>query len=747
MKSIKTLATALAMLVALLVPASAWAAITPTKPTNGNGRTDNPYQITNEAELFWFAGLANGTLDGVDQHRGASAKLMNDITLTENWTPIGSLGAAYYGGAIFDGNNKTVRGVTINDVTLNYAGFFGYIWQATVKNLNLADVNIVGNDYIGGICGYYDSEYNLVNCTVSGSVTGNQSVGGLLGWSASENIIIEKSVNNATVTGNQEVGGIVGYNYSKISNCVNNGEIVGVESNAGGICALNYAVVIEYCKNNGAITQQGTYAGGICGYNYKGCTITKCENLLGGTVTSKGEKKYSFGGICGYNQGLIEYCNNAAEVTAMGQNSNRIGGICGEQGNMTTTSPGTIAYCFNTGEVKAETAKSVGGVIGENMNDVSFCYNSGSVSGKQYVGGLCGYQDNSATVSSSYNIASVVSTSGSLLGGLVGFNSTNSKIVNCYYDSSACSKLTGSTASKADVVNSAGMTTAQFNSGEVATLINKNAGEVVFRQNIGTTNYPNFTDEVVYFTGENTYGNANLGAINSILIKDDHPFIANADFTAASHTNGRTVPGYSVSGGVIPFSLSQDQISSGIGVYTISSVTTVDTETCIDLAELSDITAHEPFILINRTTEQPLMNTQGINATVAQTADMPTSINDGAWSLIGTTEAKECEAGHYEIGMHTDGFAVGTRTAEATTLAPFRAILKGTDYTGESIKLSINGTVTGVVEIEADGTVSNRPVDVYTISGVCIRKQVAPATALEGLPSGIYIVGGKKIMK
>ena len=36
--------------------------ITPTKP-NGEGTAEKPYQIGTAAELYWFAGLVNGTLE------------------------------------------------------------------------------------------------------------------------------------------------------------------------------------------------------------------------------------------------------------------------------------------------------------------------------------------------------------------------------------------------------------------------------------------------------------------------------------------------------------------------------------------------------------------------------------------------------------------------------------------------------------------------------------------------------------
>lgn len=40
----------------------------------------------------------------------------------------------------------------------------------------------------------------------------------------------------------------------------------------------------------------------------------------------------------------------------------------------------------------------------------------------------------------------------------------------------------------------------------------------------------------------------------------------------------------------------------------------------------------------------------------------------------------------------------------------------------------------------------NQPVDVYTVSGILLRHNVSPKEALRGLPKGIYIVNGKKIV-
>ena len=52
--------------------------------------------------------------------------------------------------------------------------------------------------------------------------------------------------------------------------------------------------------------------------------------------------------------------------------------------------------------------------------------------------------------------------------------------------------------------------------------------------------------------------------------------------------------------------------------------------------------------------------------------------------------------------------------------------------------------VAGVEDVAVDNT-ENAPVNVYTISGVCLRRNVNPDAALEGLNPGLYIVGNRKV--
>lgn len=59
--------------------------------------------------------------------------------------------------------------------------------------------------------------------------------------------------------------------------------------------------------------------------------------------------------------------------------------------------------------------------------------------------------------------------------------------------------------------------------------------------------------------------------------------------------------------------------------------------------------------------------------------------------------------------------------------------------------LAFDFDATGITDTEL--TAEEAPVDVYGISGIRVRSGVKASEALEGLPKGIYIINGRKILK
>lgn len=287
--------------------------ITPTRP-KGDGKTE-PYQISNAAELYWFAGLVNGTLpDGGKKNLSANAILTANITvntgiLDENknlvsksdlteWEPIGTRWSPYTG--TFDGKGYTISGLYFNNPTSSYVGLFGYIGaDGKISNVGVLDSYFQFSALGGGVCGV---NYGTVrDCKNTGSVRGFSTIGGVCGLNEKGGII-ENSFNEGTVSGTgdnaQQVGGVSGYNNGTIKSCYNTASVSGQES-VGGVCGFNSVGTTTNCFNEGTVSGQ-SHVGGVCGYDYYyDGALTNCYYLSdtatgginGKDVSGKAEKK------------------------------------------------------------------------------------------------------------------------------------------------------------------------------------------------------------------------------------------------------------------------------------------------------------------------------------------------------------------------------------------------------------------------------------------------------------------------
>lgn len=208
-------------------------------------------------------------------YSGMTVKLTADIDISERaWTPIGAayrnkIGAdsSVFQGT-FDGQGHKITGLTNtgfkissvfsggNDTTpegyKEYVfGLFGSVYNATIENIVMANVNIdlacdekekVVGDSIGAIVGFAAGDektgVTIDNCDVlSGSIVGYDAVAGIIGRTYSANTTISNCENAATVTAIRRAGGILGFaSFQK-----------GATS-----------VAITGCKNSGNVKQTGT---------------------------------------------------------------------------------------------------------------------------------------------------------------------------------------------------------------------------------------------------------------------------------------------------------------------------------------------------------------------------------------------------------------------------------------------------------------------------------------------------------
>ena len=143
-------------------------------PLNGTGTQADPYQISTAEELAllsWYSSL-------LDKHIVLTSNI--DVSSTEV-CPIGSLGAF---SGVFDGAEHLIENLTIaNNESNDYVGLFGIVHNATISDLGVHDVNVVGNNYVGGLIGC-NLGGKVHSCYVTGEVSGESNVGGLIGYSS-----------------------------------------------------------------------------------------------------------------------------------------------------------------------------------------------------------------------------------------------------------------------------------------------------------------------------------------------------------------------------------------------------------------------------------------------------------------------------------------------------------------------------------------------------------------------------------
>ena len=226
------------------------------------------YTVYNADGLLAWAEAAQSDLS-------FNCTLTADIDLTgKKWTPIGTDDNNSYNGT-FDGNGKTITGLTVNQSEKNYAGLFGCLGSdGKVQNLTLENVNISGAFYVGSVVG---TNFGTVSgCTASGNITGTEScIGGVVGQN-------KGTVTGCTVSGNissnQYSGGVVGENFGTVSACYHaTGDVTGNINYVGDVVGWNYYGTVTACYHvNGNVTATYKWVGSVAGYNGGVGSVTAC---------------------------------------------------------------------------------------------------------------------------------------------------------------------------------------------------------------------------------------------------------------------------------------------------------------------------------------------------------------------------------------------------------------------------------------------------------------------------------------
>ena len=317
--------------------------VTVTDPSKPALAEDGYYEISNAAQLQWFANEVNASKDNA----ALNARLTDDIDLSgicssaNPWTPIGDHANNRIYSGTFDGQGHKITGLYLKGNASNYTngntyyiGLFGECDGVTIKNLSVYGTAMAVTRMVGGLagrtCGVSTHRRSTVeNChnyvTLTGSATNDDifSHGGLVG-SAQETDFIGCS-NEVDITGYQgQVGGIVG------------------NTGIGGVTLTN-------CWNSGHVHLRGYKStfegvGGLVGSGSNTLTLTNC-----------------------YNTGAVDfYYRTAAE-------KQYVGGLVGCFGDSYGTQTLTMTGCYSTGKISGDKADEalMGALVGGTKSGTS----------------------------------------------------------------------------------------------------------------------------------------------------------------------------------------------------------------------------------------------------------------------------------------------------------------------------------------------------------------------------------------
>lgn len=211
----------------------------------------NIYEITNGNELAGVAYLVN---NGYTTFAGKTIRITEDIVLSNRlWVPIGRKGLPFCG--TFDGGYKEIKNIQIERNSVGspyvYYGLFGYIQNATIKdlvlsgNINFQIENYYPEQYIGSIAAYAEGS-TMNNCLSTVKINYDRT---------------HASNNKYYVY----IGGVVGkgrenifescHYKSDIAASIYRGLILDSEYYTGGrffvagLCADDYYSVFKYCSS------------------------------------------------------------------------------------------------------------------------------------------------------------------------------------------------------------------------------------------------------------------------------------------------------------------------------------------------------------------------------------------------------------------------------------------------------------------------------------------------------------------
>ncbi|MBQ0121713.1 MAG: leucine-rich repeat protein [Bacteroidales bacterium] len=676
----------------------------------GSGIEEDPYLI------YTASDLAN--INSYSYY-----KVMNDIDLTDyiaahdnaqGWEPIGFTG----GGTMkqLDGNGKTISGLWFNRTNQN-CGLISNIENATVKNLKVkvaTGKKCIGDINTGIVVGKATGS-TFTDINVEGSVNGGDNVGALVG-SATSCVINNVYADGVTVEGQEYTGAVIGLAYS---------------SEATNTIAIGTTVT-------------GTnYVGGIAGHLDGNATRCSAQAVLSGS-------NY-LGGIAGKSTGNI-ILSVANGTIATNDTINCIAG--GIAGHIT----GDIANCYSAASVKG--GVYAGGIAGYTFGKIDNSYSCGDIAATNFGAGVAGYLDGAnAAVNHCFAINNRIDVSdqkgvamrviGGFKNGAPTPEATNyankamvvsvNDVTQTIYDD----LLEGKGVQLATLKQQATYTAQGWDFNETWGI--KEGESYPYLQWTAAEPEPQYTPGDVNNDGFVRINDV-VATVNYIVngISDNFN-VAAADVNQDSQVKindvvlivGIIVNGPSAAPAkVAPAPIAGNDYMTAQGVEINAGETRY-----IDIALNNDnafsalqMDINLPDGLVLKGAE--LTSRAGLSHSVAVGNTVNGKATLAAFSMTGDTFE-----GNNGALLRLEVMATGNVTGDITFDNIYASTARGVLKQLDAVSVGVN-TVTGINDI----TVGNGLVNVYNTAGQLVRRNVNSDNAATGLPAGLYLIGGKKVV-
>ena len=358
------------------------------------------------------------------------------------WTPIGVGYSDPFKGS-YDGAGFKIHELTMTQTEpgSQYTAFFGGADGSVLKNITIASGKVQGFRYVAALLARSNNNVTIENCHNYATVIAEgDNVAGIVaqGFSAT----LKDCANYGEISGPTEVGGISANYRGNAVNCKNYGYVHASRSGVAGLFNNLQGGTAENCVNYGVVEARIAAAG--VANNVSRATLVSCVNE--GTI-----KAFSGAGGVGGSVGMggkMDACENKGNIVAITPNPEDVepggaGGVVNQAGQGSTVinctnhanvkfegfvkqvggvasvvAKGELTNCSNLAEMNYPEVEELGSIAGRNMGNIISCKNAVDVIGKDYVGGIVGYNHDGMKIRFCENSATV--KGGSFVGGICG---------------------------------------------------------------------------------------------------------------------------------------------------------------------------------------------------------------------------------------------------------------------------------------------------------------------------------------